>query len=281
MSCSARLPVYLLLAGTFFPGRAGLMLFALYASGILLAVLMARIFKRFLFNREDVPFVMELPPYRMPTVRSVLIHVWDKAGQDLRKMGGVIHIASIAIWFLGYFPLSRPEDVRHGEDLAAIEQSILSPEEKTLQTGELNRQYAISRQQSSCIGQIGQAVHPLLSPLGFDWKISISLLTGMAAKEVVVSTLSVLYTGEESSDSAQLASRLAQSRNVDGTPVFTPLTALSLMFFVLIYFPCIATVTAIVKESRSWKWGAFVIVYTCLLAWCVSFAVYRVGSLFI
>ncbi|MDR1745712.1 MAG: ferrous iron transport protein B [Tannerella sp.] len=282
MSCSARLPVYLLLTGAFFPRQAGLVLFALYAVGILLAVLMARLFKRFLFKGEDVPFVMELPPYRLPTGRSVLIHMWDKAFQYLRKMGGIILVASVIIWFLGYFPrtseASREYD-RQIEALAASDNAVITPE-KEAHIHELQRLQAITRQQNSYIGRIGQWIQPVLQPLGFDWKISVSLLTGMAAKEVVVSTLSVLYAGEET-DEVQLASRLRQSRDANGQPAFTPAVALSLMFFVLIYFPCIATVTAIIKESGSRKWGAFVIVYTCALAWMMAFIVYRTGSMFL
>jgi ferrous iron transport protein B len=282
MSCSARLPVYLLLAGAFFPGQAGLILFALYATGIVLAIVMARLFKRLFFKKEDVPFVMELPPYRMPTVRSISIHMWDKAWQYLRKMGGVILVASIVIWFLGYFPRPATQDQRYEQEKASIAQTPVSQQEKDKLLTELSRLRTIEHQQNSYIGRLGQTIQPILRPLGFDWKISISLLTGMAAKEVVVSTLSVLYTGESTEDDdTQLIGRLRQSRDSKGHPVFTPLVSLSLMFFVLIYFPCIATVTAIVKESHSWKWGAFVIVYTCVLAWLVSFAVYQIGHLFI
>ena len=251
MSCSARLPVYVLLTSAFFPRQASFVMLALYAAGILLAVVMARLFKRFLFNGEDIPFVMELPPYRMPTARSILIHMWEKAKQYLRKMGGIILAASVIIWFLGYFPI-RPEQ----ED-------------------------ASLRQQNSYIGQIGQAVQPALAPLGFDWKMSVSLLSGMAAKEVVVSALSVLYTGGEEEETQTLSLRLQQDADPQGNPVFTPLRALSLMLFVLVYFPCIATVTAIARESGSWKWGGFVIAYTCLLAWLVSFVVYQAGSFLI
>ena len=249
MSCSARLPVYVLLTGVFFPQNASFVLLILYATGIILAIIMARLFKRFLFNEEDVPFVMELPPYRMPTGKSIMIHMWEKAKQYLHKMGGVILFASIIIWFLGYFP-------RHPE-MNASEQ-----------------------QKNSYIGTIGQTIQPVLHPLGFDWKMSVSLLTGMAAKEVVVSTLSVLYTGDEE-DSQVLSERIKQDLDEEGNPVFTPLIALSLMLFVLIYFPCIATISAIVNESGSWKWGIFVIVYTCVLAWIVSFVVYQTGSLII
>ncbi|MDR2533814.1 MAG: ferrous iron transport protein B [Tannerellaceae bacterium] len=225
MSCSARLPVYLLLVGVFFKGRESTVLFALYASGIALAALMARIFKRFLFRGVDLPFVMELPPYRLPTMRSVFVHVWDKGKQYLRKMGGVILIASIIIWCLGYFPLQP------------------GPEGNIAGTGQ------------SYIGRMGKLVEPALRPLGFDWKMGVGLLGGMAAKEVVVSALGVI-----------------------GMPEFSPVSALAFMFFVLIYFPCIATITAISAESGSWKWGAFTALYTCALAWIVSFIVYQAGT---
>lgn len=280
MSCSARLPVYLLLSGAFFPNHAGLVLFVLYGTGILLAVIMARLLKRFVFNKEDIPFVMELPPYRIPTGRSVFIHMWDKARQYLRKMGGVILIASVIIWFLGYFPRNTEQDLMFEDQLAHVEQTLPSGEEKEQQIEQINRLQSIAHQKNSYIGWIGRTIEPVMRPLGFDWKISVSLLTGMAAKEVVVSTLSVLYTGEES-EGMTLVEKLRESKNEAGEWAFTPLVALSLMFFVLIYFPCIATVTAIVRESKSWKWGAFVIVYTCLLAWLVSFIVYQTGSLFV
>jgi ferrous iron transport protein B len=279
MSCSARLPVYMLLTEAFFPGHAGLILFALYGSGIALAVGMARLFKRFFYNEEDIPFVMELPPYRMPTGRSILIHMWDKAWQYLRKMGGVILVASIIIWFLGYFPRHSEQDESYNRRMEAVEQSALSSAEKESQISELNRLKRIEHQQNSCIGRIGQTIQPLLRPLGFDWRVSVSLLTGMSAKEVVVSTLSVLYAGEEL-EREQLAEKLKQSRDAAGNPVFSPLTALGIMFFVLIYFPCIATITAIIKESKSWKWGVFVIVYTCALAWTVAFVIHQAGRLF-
>ncbi|MDL2278931.1 ferrous iron transport protein B [Parabacteroides sp. OttesenSCG-928-G07] len=280
MSCSARLPVYVLLAGAFFPNNASWILLGLYVTGILLAALMARLFKRYLFTKEDVPFVMELPPYRMPTVKSTLIHMWEKARQYLRKMGGVILIASIIIWFLGYFPRETKNTAMFEQQIAQLEQSSGTQQEIEEQIAEVERLQLIDHQQRSYIGRLGQTIQPVLSPLGFDWKISVSLLTGMAAKEVVVSTLSVLYTGEEE-ESQALPERLKQDRDAEGNRVFTPLVALSLMLFVLIYFPCVATVTAIARESGSWKWGLFVVVYTCVLAWIVSFIVYQVGSLFV
>ncbi|MCC8142756.1 MAG: ferrous iron transport protein B [Tannerellaceae bacterium] len=278
MSCSARLPVYILLAGAFFPNHAGTILLSLYIFGILLAVVMARLFKRFLFNQEDVPFVMELPPYRMPTAKSILIHMWEKARQYLRKMGGVILVASIFIWFLGYFPQETANSAIFDNEIASVEASDMSIEEKEENMLELEHLKTIDHQKNSYIGRIGQAIQPVVAPLGFDWKMSVSLLTGMAAKEVVVSTLSVLYTGEEE-ETQSLPERLRQDKDEAGTPVFTPLITLSLMVFVLIYFPCIATISAIVHESGSWKWGAFVVVYTCVLAWITSFVVYNVGGL--
>lgn len=283
MSCSARLPVYLLFVGIFFKSYASFVLFGLYFIGILLAVISARLFKRFLFPKEDTPFVMELPPYRMPTFRSVIIHMWEKSQQYLRKMGGVILIASIIIWFLGYFPLDKGLNTVY-EDMEAkveaqYEQNMISEEEKILQMDEIDDQRNIAHQENSYIGRIGKTIEPLMKPLGFDWKISVSLLSGMAAKEVVVSTLGVLYTGD-SENHESLEARLLSETNADGTPVFTPLVVVSLLLFVLIYFPCVATIAAIKEESGSWKWGLFSIVYTTMLAWVISFLVYQIGNMF-
>ena len=231
MSCSARLPIYLVLIGAFFPSRASLVLLSLYAIGILLAVLMARVFSKFIVKGEDAPFVMELPPYRMPTA---------KGAQYLKKMGGIIMIASVIIWFLGYYP-------NHDAYSTTAEQ-----------------------QENSYIGKIGKAIEPVIEPLGFDWKMGIGLLSGVGAKELVVSTLGVLYTNEEDIENVNLSERI---------PI-TPLVAYGYMLFVLIYFPCIATIAAIKNESGSWKWAAFAACYTTALAWLVSFAVYQIGRLF-
>jgi len=255
MSCSARLPVYLLLAGAFFPSHAGLVLFGLYLLGILLAVLFARIFKRFFFHREDMPFVMELPPYRVPTLKSITRHMWEKGAQYLKKMGSVILVASILIWFLGYFPQNAEYNKTHSEASRIVQQ------------------------ENSFIGQVGKFVEPALKPLGFDWKIGVSIVSGISAKEVVVSTLGVLYTGKD--NEVAIGQRMKEDTYADGTPVFNPAVALSLMVFVLLYFPCFATITAIKNESGSWKWGIFTIVYTMALAWVTSFAVYRIALLFL
>ena len=280
MSCSARLPVYVLITGALFPQHAGSMLLLLYVTGIVMAVILARVFKRAFFREEDVPFVMELPPYRMPTGKSILIHMWEKAKQYLHKMGGIILVASIIIWFLGYFPRETSNTPRFEQQLAEIENASLSEDERAQRVADIEAQIAIDHQENSYIGRIGRAISPIMEPLGFNWKISVSLLSGMAAKEIVVSTLSVLYTGSDAEEQA-LSERLLEERNPDGSLVFTPLVGLSLMLFVLLYFPCIATVVAIKNESNSWKWGLFVVAYTCILAWTVSFLVYQIGSLMI
>ncbi|MFV0467772.1 MAG: ferrous iron transport protein B, partial [Dysgonomonas sp.] len=287
MSCSARLPVYLLFAGIFFPNQAGLVLFGLYLTGIFLAVVSARLFKRFLFADDDTPFVMELPPYRMPTAKSVLRHMWDKSKQYLKKMGGVILIASIIIWFLSYFPINKEFNQQIDNNIEQVEtrfkEQKINEDQKDKQVEAWEEQRNIKNAETSYIGQIGKTVEPIFRPLGFDWKISVSLLSGMAAKEVVVSTLGVLYTGVTDQDekSESLKERIAASTNPDGNATFTPLSVISLLIFVLIYFPCIAVIAAIKGESGSWKWGLFSIVYTTSLAWILSFFIYQIGSLFI
>lgn len=241
MSCSARLPIYLVMVGAFFPNQASFVLLCIYATGIILAVLMARLFSKFLVKGDDAPFVMELPPYRMPTTKSILRHTWEKGAQYLKKMGGIIMIASIIIWFLGYYP-------QHDAYETVAEQ-----------------------QENSYIGQIGKAVEPVIEPLGFDWKLGIGLISGVGAKELVVSTLGVLYTNEEDVENVNLSNRI---------PI-TPLAVLAYMLFVLIYFPCIATLAAIKQESGSWKWALFAAGYTTVLAWCIAFVVYQLGNLII
>lgn len=245
ISCSARLPIYLVLVGAFFPGKESLMLLLIYSVGILLAVLMARIFSKFLVKGDDTPFVMELPPYRMPTSKSVLRHTWEKGAQYLKKMGGIIMIASIIIWFLGYYP-------NHSSYQTTAEQ-----------------------QKNSYIGQIGKSIEPIIKPLGFDWKMGVGLLSGVGAKELVVSTLGVLYTNDGNLDDDALPERIAQQSDI------TPLIAFAYMLFTLLYFPCIATLAAIRQETGSWKWPLFAACYTTVLAWIVAFLVYQIGSFII
>lgn len=285
MSCSARLPVYLLFVGIFFKSRAGIALFGLYFVGILLAVISARLFRKFLFKGEDTPFVMELPPYRVPTLKSVLIHMWGKSQQYLKKMGGVILIASIAIWFLGYFPKNEHVNEQIDNKIAQVETKYnanqITEDNKDEQINELEEQRNMAHTSSSYIGRIGHFIEPVVQPLGFDWRIGVSIVSGMAAKEVVVSTLGVLYTGQSDEENqTSLQERLLSSTRADGSPTFTPLVVISFLLFILIYFPCIATIAAIKEESGSWKWAIFSIVYSTSLAWLISFAVYQIGSLF-
>ena len=241
MSCSARLPIYLLLVGVFFPEQASLVLLSIYTIGIVLAVVMARLFSRFLVKGDDTPFVMELPPYRMPTSKAIARHTWEKGAQYLRKMGGVIMVASVIIWALGYYP-----DHNAYTDVA-------------------------QQQENSYIGQIGKAIEPVIEPLGFDWKLGIGILSGIGAKELVVSSLGVLYADDAEADETTLAERL---------PI-TPLVAYGYMVFVLLYFPCIATIAAIRQEAGGWKWALFTAGYTTVLAWVMSFAIYQIGGLFV
>ncbi|SUB89720.1 Ferrous iron transport protein B [Porphyromonas macacae] len=283
MSCSARLPVYLLLAGAFFPSSAGVVLFSLYLLGMLLAVITARILKGSVFKGEDIPFVMELPPYRIPTTKSVLIHMWTRGKQYLRKMGTVILLASIVIWFLGYFPRSDERMDNLEKQIARTEaDASLEQAQKEQIIDSLSLVEHMIHQENSYIGRLGKMVEPMMQPLGFDWKMSVSLVSGLAAKEVVVSTLGVIYTGNADDNekaTAQLSERLKSDVKIDGTPSFSPLVAYSFMVFVLIYFPCIATVVAIGRESGSWKWSLFSILYSCTLAWMVSCLIFQLGSL--
>lgn len=282
MSCSARLPVYLLFAGIFFSEYAGFVLFGLYLTGILLAVISARLFRKFLFSGEDTPFVMELPPYRVPTIKAVLIHMWDKTQQYLKKMGGIILIASIIIWFLQYFPRESANEsvVEYSTEQVETYNSVSNPETNA-SFSEIDNIQDEPNIENSYIGKIGKFIEPVMRPLGFDWRVGVSLFSGMAAKEVVVSTLGVLYTGSADEDTQHsLRERLLDARNPDGSQVFSPIVVISLLLFVLIYFPCIATIAAIKEESGSWKWGIFSIVYTTSLAWIVSFLVFQIGSMF-
>ena len=227
MSCSARLPIYIMITGAFFATQyQSLVMISLYAIGIVLSVIVARILSTWVVKGEDTPFVMELPPYRFPTAKAIFRHTWEKGKQYLKKMGGVILVASIIVWALGYFGTMGVAP--------SLEQSF--------------------------IGMLGKAIEPIFLPQGFDWRIDVSLLAGVGAKEIVASTMGVLYGGEYN---------------------FSPLTAYCFLLFVLIYFPCIATIVAIRHESGSWRWATFAALYTTGLAWVVSALVYQIGSLFL
>jgi ferrous iron transport protein B len=282
MSCSARLPVYILFVRAYFPKNGSFVLLGLYAIGILTAILTALLLRKKIFKKEDTPFVMELPPYRMPTPKSVVIHMWDRSRQYLQKMGGPILIASIIVWFLGYFPHNEEREAQFDRQIAQIETHY---EQNEITAGEMGRLVSdvehlrnTEHQENSYIGRIGRTIEPVMRPLGFDWKISIGLLSGMAAKEIVISTMGVLYTGD-SEDQQSLQERLKTEKHADGTPVFTTQVIIGFLLFVLIYFPCIATIVAIKEESHSWKWALFSVLYSTGVAWLVTFLIYQFSSL--
>ncbi|MBK9290354.1 MAG: ferrous iron transport protein B [Bacteroidetes bacterium] len=284
MSCSARYPVYILIISAFFTAWQGTILFGIYLIGIMFAVILAIIFKRTLFKAQEIPFVMELPPYRIPTAKSVFRQTWFKGAQYLKKMGSIILLASLIIWALGYFPRGGHIDKEIDAQISRIQssdsgQTVENPDEVIAQL-ELQRRQL--KQENSFIGRLGHWIEPAIQPLGFDWKMGVSLLAGSAAKEVIISTMGVLYQTDADENRVEgLAARLREQRYESGPkagqPVFTPLVAFSFMVFILIYFPCIAVFAAIKKESGAWKWPLFTSVYTTLLAWLASFAVYQTG----
>lgn len=277
MSCSARLPVYLLLAGAFFPQSAGTVLFGMYFLGIIVAVLSALLLKKFFFTREDTPFVMELPPYRIPTTMSVLLHMWTRAKQYLNKMGTVILVASIAVWALGYFP--RYEGGTETQEVANFAKDHAVSEVEYFEGLSEEQRESMLQQEHSYIGKIGHAIEPVFEPLGFDWRMSVALLTGAAAKEIVVSTMGVLYVGDDSNE-VLLTEKLQTAKRPDGSPAYDPITALAFMIFVLIYFPCIATIVAIGRESGSAKWAFFSVFYSLAIGWLLSYGCVLLGRMF-
>ena len=254
MSCSARLPIYIMIIGTFFATQyRSWVMIMLYVIGVIVAIIVSKVFSSFVVKGEDTPFVMELPPYRWPTPKAIGRHTWEKGKEYLKKMGGIILVASIVVWALGYFP--------HDESLSPVQQK-----------------------EQSYIGSIGKAVEPVFELQGFNWKLDVSLIAGVGAKEIVASTIGVIYSGDDSfgdddsfSDDTAKYSRLRNQMLADG---ITPLAAFSYLLFVLLYFPCIATVIAIRNETGSWSWAAFSAFYTTAIAWIVSMLVYQIGSLF-
>lgn len=254
MSCSARLPIYIMITGTFFAAQyRSWVMIMLYVIGVIVAIIVSKVFSSFVVKGEDTPFVMELPPYRWPTPKAIGRHTWEKGKEYLKKMSGIILVASIVVWALGYFP--------HDESLSPVQQK-----------------------EQSYIGSIGKAVEPVFELQGFNWKLDVSLIAGVGAKEIVASTIGVIYSGDDSfgdddsfSDDTAKYSRLRNQMLADG---ITPLAAFSYLLFVLLYFPCIATVIAIRNETESWSWAAFSAFYTTAIAWIVSMLVYQIGSLF-
>lgn len=279
ISCSARIPIYILLAGAFFPAYGAWVFFGLYLLGIIVAVLTAKMLRKFWFGKDETPFVMELPPYRIPTAKATVRNMWSKARQYLNKMGGIILVASVIIWALSYFPRYEADEVPDSfkeKAYAEMPQATIGNNNQEEIDGFITNEY---QQEHSILGHIGKACEPMVRPMDFDWKICCSLLAGCAAKEVVVSTLGVLYVGDD--DAEVLSERLTTPSKVTGKAPFDPAKAIAFMVFVLLYFPCIASIVAIVKETGSWKYGAFSILYNTALAWLLSFITYRIALLFL
>lgn len=262
MSCSARLPLYVLLVGTFFPNHAALVFLALYLLGILVAMATAKLLRKYYFKADETPFVMELPPYRIPTLKASLRHMWGKGEQYLKKMGGVILVASIIVWALNYFP-------RHD-----------SPGQPGTIAATTVDDSKIDTSSDSFLEMAGKAINPVMEPIGCHWRATVAALAGVPAKEIVVSTLGVLYTGEEEIDDSALSTRLTAINPATGEPDFTPASALAFMVFILLYCPCIASILAIVRETGSWRYGVFSIIYNTTVAWVIAFITYRLALLF-
>lgn len=279
ISCSARIPIYVLLAGAFFPRYGAWVFVGLYVLGIIVAIITARLLRNFWFKADETPFVMELPPYRIPTFKATMRNMWAKADQYLRKMGGLILVASIIIWALSYFPHYQATEVP--EDY--ISEIVADMPENTVKdndTQEMNELAVREYQQShSILGYIGKTFEPIMAPMDFGWKTCVSLMAGAAAKEVVVSTLGVLYVGSD--DTEALSKRLVTPSKVTGKPPFTEASALAFLVFVLLYFPCIATLTAITRETGSWKYTAFSVIYNTSLGWILAWITFNIASLFI
>ena len=287
MSCSGRLPLYILLISAFFTKHQGGVLFLIYLTGIFLAILFGIIFKKLFFSKQEAPFVMELPPYRMPTLKNTTLHMWEKGYQYLKKIGTVILLASIIIWALGYFP----QEMDYSKDYSTLITQVksdtnLSNSQKISNINSIQLSKEEEHMENSYIGKIGHFIEPVLRPLGFDWEIGICLLSGAAAKEIVVSSMGVLYhSGKDEENNTQvlkqrLKEQIYTTGKKKGQHIFSPLVALTLMIFILIYFPCIAVIATIKRESN-WKWASFVMFYTTGLAWILSFAIYQIGSLII
>jgi ferrous iron transport protein B len=293
MSCSARLPVYVLFISAFFPVFKGSILFAIYLIGIMAAFFTAVLLNKTIFKKAEIPFVMELPPYRLPTLRAVGKHMWFKTMFFLKKMGTIILVASIVVWALGYFPRDKKMELQFEQQVERVEQDYgqsLSQTtdkdrqlnlitEKDAKIADLELKYNAAHLEQSYISKLGQFVSPVFEPLGFDWKMSVSILTGVLAKEIVVSSMGVLYHADSAADenSASLITKLQQSQKESQTPLFV---YFGFLVFILMYFPCIGTLTAIRKETGNVTWMLFETFYTTGLAWIAAFVIFRAGMFF-
>jgi len=285
MSCSAKLPVYIVLAGAFFGVKAGTVIFSIYILGIILSIVTGRVFRSTLLRGVDAPFVMELPPYRVPMIKSLMIHMWDRSKIFLKKMGKIILLGSIVVWALTVFPRNVDYTMDYDAEIIGVIQTYdaYRPAEGTemqqalatrrdQEIGTLKARQAAERIEQSYMGHIGKWISPVFEPIGIDWRGGVALLAGFVAKEIVVSTMGVLYAVDEEAEPGALENALASSN-------LTPLTAFTMMIFVLLYLPCLSTVAAIRRETGSVKWMTFSIVYTTSVAWVVSFVVYQGGKL--
>jgi ferrous iron transport protein B len=297
MSCSARLPVYILFISAFFAKNQGSMLFLLYLIGIIFAIVSALLLKISVFKSADMPFVMELPPYRVPTLRSISKHMWSRTKLYIKKIGSIILIASIIIWALSYFPRNVRYSKNYSAEITRTEDQYRSsidnlagnnPEAKQIleaqkneKLNELLLEQKGEHQSQSFLGSIGRYIEPAMKPLGFDWKMSVSVLSGLAAKEIVVSTMGVLYqTPDNAHAQKSLVAKIQNQTDSAGRKIFSPLVAFCFMLFVLIYFPCIGVIAAIKREANTWLWALFTVVYTTCSAWIITFLVYQIGNLF-
>ena len=282
MSCGTKYPIYMLFVTALFTRHHGAILFSVYFIGMLMAVFTALMLRKFFKKKEDIPFVMELPPYRMPTLRNSLNHMWGRSQQYLRKMGTTILVGSLFIWALGYFPHKEEFSKDYDGMIAQVEQSQEPQEVKHQSILEIQAQQKYEQIEQSYIAQIGQFVEPAFAPLGYDWKIGVSLFTGITAKELILSSMGVLYQSPDDSQ-VTLQNKLAELKfdrgPKMGKPIFTPVTAYSLMLFILIYIPCLATIAAIKKEAGG-KWALFMTLYSCTMAWLAAFAVKIIGGMF-
>jgi ferrous iron transport protein B len=274
MLCAARLPVFILFAGAFFAESAGNVVFTMYMLSIMGAMLGAVILSRFVFPGENEAFVMELPPYRLPTARSIFVHMWDKGMNFLKKIAGIILVGSIVLWFAQEFPQNSIALEQIDQEIAQMQQQPENKErDAALSVLELKR--GEEHLSGSYLGQVSQAVAPVFAPLDFNWKDTVAILTGLVAKEVVVASYAVIYSqGEdEDAESASLRSVLATT--------MTPLVAFAFMVFALFYAPCLATIATIKSETGSWKWAGFSVVFSTMIAYALAFSVVSIGGLFV
>jgi len=233
------------------------------------------------FKSEEIPFVMELPPYRVPTIRSIFKHVRFRTSQYFRKIGGVILLAAIIVWILSNFPRSSTNSRDYSNEISTVEKSEMSSDKKAESVTSLISEKKSEEHSRSFMGKIGKLIEPVMKPLGFDWHLSVSILSGLAAKEVVVSTLGVIFQADNDTGGKSLVEKIQTQKDSKGKTVFTPLIAFSFMLFILTYFPCVGVVSAIRRESGSWKWAAFTVFYTTGIAWLLSFTVFQIGRLFV